>query len=58
MLEPAAPKLAGLVKSVLEPNYVLRLAVCVFGIVSSLLVYGVLQERIMTQARPAAEAGL
>ena len=34
-----------------ERRRALRLAFCVSGIVSSLLVYGVLQERIMTQAR-------
>lgn len=35
-----------------ERRRAVRLATCVVGIVGSLLVYGVLQERIMTQARP------
>jgi putative hemolysin len=34
-----------------QAQQALRLAFCVTGIVCSLLVYGVLQERIMTQAR-------
>lgn len=34
-----------------KPSSALHLAVCVVGIVASLLVYGVLQERIMTQVR-------
>jgi hypothetical protein len=34
-----------------ERRRAVRLATCVTGIVASLLVYGVLQERIMTQVR-------
>jgi len=37
-----------------EKKRALRLAFCVAGIVSSLLCYGVLQERIMTQVRLVA----
>jgi NADPH-dependent 2,4-dienoyl-CoA reductase/sulfur reductase-like enzyme len=38
-----------------QAQQALRLAFCVTGIVCSLLVYGVLQERIMTQARARRE---
>jgi hypothetical protein len=34
-----------------ERQRAVKLATCVVGIVASLLVYGVLQERIMTQVR-------